>query len=139
MGRAGTLYYQDTSLASKQICAAGGHLSVKSSTVIEQFEEILSSVTLPLAWRQVIAQQCSGEDEKEYLRERALTWQAHLEAEQKRLVSTFIKGDITEEDLDTQMERIRSEVCELAVPVLPAAGEMQASISVLTKAQWVKS
>ena len=125
LGRAGTLYYQDTSLARKQVCAAGGHLSVKSSTVIEQFEEILSSVTLPLAWRQVIAQQCSGEGEKEDLRERALTRRAHLEAEQKRLVSAFIKGEITEEDLDTQMERIRSELGELPVPVLPAAEEVQ--------------
>ena len=124
LGRAGTLYYQDTSLARKQVCAAGGHLSVKSSTVIKQFAEMLSNVTLPLAWRQVIAQQCSVEGEKDDAPERVLTRRAQLEAEQKRIVSAFIKGDITEEDLDTQLERIHSEVLELPVPVLPDAEEV---------------
>ena len=130
LGRAGTLYYQDTSLARKLACAAGGHLCVKGSTVIEQFGEMLSSVTLPPAWRHVIAQQYSAEGEKEDATERVLTRRAALEAEQKRLVSAFLKGDITEEDLDTQMERIRFELFELPVPVLRDADEaMQASIS----------
>ncbi len=118
LGRAGAVYYQDTSLVHKRVCAAGGHLSVKSSTVIKQFEEMLSSVTLPPLWRQIIAQQCSVEGEKDDVTERVLTRRAALEAEQKRIISAFIKGDITEEDLDTQMERIRSELYEL--PVRPA-------------------
>jgi hypothetical protein len=102
-----------------------GAISVKSSTAIEQFEEILSSVTLPPTWRQVIAQQCAVEDEKDDVTEGVLTRRSHLEAEQKRLVSAFLKGDITEEDLDTQMEQIRSELSELPVPALPDAEEVQ--------------
>ncbi len=125
LGRAGAVYYQDTSLVHKRVCAAGGHLSVKSSTVIKQFEEMLSSVTLPPLWRQIIAQQCSVEGEKDDVTERVLTRRAALEAEQKRIISAFIKGDITEEDLDTQMERIRSELYELPVPALPDAEEVQ--------------
>ncbi|HEX4204405.1 MAG TPA: helix-turn-helix domain-containing protein [Ktedonobacteraceae bacterium] len=40
-----------------------------------------------------------------------------LEAEQKRLVTAFTKGYMAEDDLDTQVERIRSELFTLPIPI----------------------
>lgn len=66
LGRAGTAYYQDTSLAHTLACAARGHRSVKGLTVINRFGEMLGSVALPIAWCGVIDQRCVarvGKDE----------------------------------------------------------------------------
>src|SRR5947209_7314818 len=52
------------------------------------------------------------------------TVRAALEAEQKRLVSAFAKGYIAEDDLDSQMERIRAELFTLPVVVEQDAGEV---------------
>lgn len=59
-----------------------------------------------------------------------LTRRAELEAEQKRLVSTFTKGYISEDDLDTRMERIRAELFALPVPLVQDVDRMrQAALS----------
>jgi DNA invertase Pin-like site-specific DNA recombinase len=113
----GVPYYKDTSKIRKLDCPLPEALSVKASNVIYQFGDILRSVELPENWREAIAARCSQEieagDDNEALKKR----RADLEAEQKRLVTAFTKGYITEEDLDAQVERIRSELFTLPFPV----------------------
>ena len=119
----GIPYYKDTSLIRKLDCTAGGFLSVRSSTVIYQFGDILRSVTLPASWREAIAVRCSTQTEKDDSLDRIRMRRTELEAEQKRLVSVFTKGYITEQALDEQMERIRAELFSLPVPVIQDTAE----------------
>jgi DNA invertase Pin-like site-specific DNA recombinase len=112
-------YYVDTSLERKLPCGTPGNLSVRSSLVAVQFGEILRSFELPLSWREAIAVQCQkangGQDgEAERIQRR----RKELDTEQKRLVSVFTKGYITEQELDEQMERIRTELFSLPVPAV---------------------
>ncbi|HTK07233.1 MAG TPA: recombinase family protein [Ktedonobacteraceae bacterium] len=126
----GIPYYKDTSKIRKLDCPLPGPLSVKAANVIYQFGDILRSVELPDNWREAIAERCShkveaGEDTEHVKRRRA-----ELEAEQKRLVMAFTKGYMTEEELDTQVERIRSELFTLPIPVEQDAKAItQAAIS----------
>lgn len=111
----GKVYYRDTSAIRKLPCASFGYLSVKNTVITHQFGELLASVRLPESWRDAIADHCSQanqHDDQAHLRQR----RAELEAEQKRLVTAFAKGYLTEEDLDTQMERVRGELFALPVP-----------------------
>jgi DNA invertase Pin-like site-specific DNA recombinase/transposase-like protein len=119
----GIPYYKDTSLIRKLDCAAGGYLSVRSSTVIFQFGDMLRSVVLPASWREAIAERCSTVTEKDEFADRIRVRRAELEAEQRRLVSVYTKGYITEQALDEQMERIRTELFTLPVPVVQNAAE----------------
>ena len=113
----GIPYYKDTSKVRKLACPIPESLSVRASTVIYQFGDILRSVELPVTWREAIAEQCSQESKKDEDAERIKKRRAELEAEQKRQVTAFTKGYIGEEDLDNQMERLRSELFALPVPV----------------------
>jgi transposase len=126
----GIPYYKDTSKVRKLDCPLPESLSVRSSTVIYQFGDILRSVQLPPEWREVIAQRCSKDAVKDDSVERVKVRRAELEAEQKRLIAAFTKGYITEQDLDIQVERIRSELFTLPVPIERDAHEVtQAAIS----------
>jgi hypothetical protein len=123
-------YYSDTSLVRKLECSASGSLTVRSGIVIQQFGDVLRSIVLPDSWRQAIAERCLAEtkedDDAGYVHRR----RAELEAEQKRLVTVFTKGLITEEELDAAVERIRSELFTLPVPTTRSADEMtQAALS----------
>lgn len=69
------------------------------------------------AWSKAIAERCALEMKKDEDTERSKQRRAELEAEQQRLVTTFTKGYITEEFLDAQMERLRSELFTLPVPM----------------------
>src|SRR5262249_25243918 len=51
--RSGLLYYRDTSAVRKLPCPTGGFRMIQSRLVVEQFGELLSSVTLPVSWRGV--------------------------------------------------------------------------------------
>jgi hypothetical protein len=68
------------------------------------------------AWRELITEHYSQEAKKDEDTERVLQRRTELEAEQKRLVMAFTKGYITEEELDAQVEHIRSELFTLPVP-----------------------
>ena len=126
----GIPYYKDTSKVRKLDCPLPESLSVRASTVIYQFGDILRSVELPDSWREAIAQRCSQEMKKDGDIERIKQRRAELEAEQKRLVTVFTKGYLAEEDLDAQMERIRSELFSLPLPVEQDAETMtRAAIS----------
>lgn len=110
-------YYRDTSKIRKLDCPLPETISVKATNVIYQFGDILRSVELPERWREIIAARCSqgideGEDTAQIKQRRA-----ELETEQKRLVTAFTKGYMTEEELDKQVERIRSELFTLPLPV----------------------
>lgn len=120
----GIPYYKDTSLLRKLDCAAGGYLSISSSTVIAQFEDILMRVSLPTSWRKVIAERCSSELVKDDGADRSRVRRAELEAEQERLVTVFTKGYITEQALDEQMERIRAELFILPIPAVQDTTEI---------------
>lgn len=120
----GIAYYKDTSNIRKLECSALGSLSAKSATVVYQFGEILSAVKLPDSWREAIAERCNvgvGDKSDELI----LSRRADLEAEQKRLVSAFTKGYISEDDLDTRMERLRAELFALPVPVVQDVDKMR--------------
>ena len=112
-------YYRDTSVERKLPCsvAESGYLSVRSSLVVMQFGEILRSFELPLSWREAIVARCqtvdSGQDDEQ---ERIRRRRADLDAEQKRLITTFTKGYITEQTIDEEMERIRAELFSLPLP-----------------------
>ncbi len=124
-------YYRDTSLERKLPCATVGNLSVRSSLVVMQFGEILRSFELPAEWREAIAEQCkatstAADDEGERIRKR----RAELDAEHKRLTTLYRKGYITEQDLEEQMEEIRTELFSLPVPVMrDAKSAVEAAIS----------
>ena len=113
----GIPYYRDTSKVRKLDCPLPESLSVKAANVIYQFGDILRSVELPDTWREVIAEECSQEAKKDEDAERVKRRRTELEAEQKRLVTAFTKGYLTEEDLDAQMERIRSQLFTLPIPI----------------------
>lgn len=127
----GISYYNDTSIVRKLDCAIPESLSVRESTVIYQFGDLLRSVKLPEAWRVTIAKICSyhpqvGDDQSIRVKER----RSALEAEQQRLVTLFTKGYITEDDLDKKMETIRSELFSLPIPIEQSPEEpVQAAIS----------
>lgn len=127
----GISYYRDTSLVRKLECAASGRLWVKSGLVIQQFGELLSSVELPESWREAIAERCSAETMvKDDSAEQILQRRKELETEQKRLVTAFTKGYLSEQDLDTHMEQIRAELFTLPVPIIRDVQEVaQAAIS----------
>jgi len=94
---------------------------VGSGRVIQQFGDVLRSIVLPDSWRQAIAEHCLAEakenNDAEYVRRR----RAELEAEQKRLVTVFTKGLITEEELDANVERIEPSClpCQCRQPGAP--------------------
>jgi AcrR family transcriptional regulator len=113
----GVPYYRDTSKVRKLDCPLPDALSVKAANVIYQFGDILRSVELPENWREAIAEYCSQEIEESKDTEHIKQRRAELEAEQRRLVTAFTKGYLAEEDLDTQAERIRSELFTLPLPV----------------------
>lgn len=127
----GLPYYRDTSAIRKLECPVGGFLSIKAATVLYQVGELLHKVTLPAAWREAIAKRCTAEmtghdDAVEQMQQR----KEQLEAEQKRLVTTYAKGYLTEHDLDAQVGHIREELLTLTIPVLRTVEEMtQAAIS----------
>jgi DNA invertase Pin-like site-specific DNA recombinase len=113
----GVPYYKDTSKIRKLDCPLPEALSVKAANVIYQFGDILRSVELPENWREAIAVRCSQEIEEGSNNEAIKKRRAELEAEQKRLVTAFTKGYMAEEDLDAQIERIRSELFNLPLPL----------------------
>jgi len=110
-----TGYYRDTSAERQLPCDAFGSLSVRSSIVVEQFGRLLSSVTLPPAWRDAVAERCA-ELNYDNGADRMLSRRTELEAERKRLVTAFTKGYLSEHDLDAQVERIRTELQSLPAP-----------------------
>lgn len=117
-------YYSDTSLVRKLECAASGSLTVRSGIVIQQFGEMLRSIILPDFWRQAIAERCMAETREDEDIERVRLRRAELAAEQKRLVTVFTKGFISEEQLDVAMERIRAELFTLPMPITRSAEEL---------------
>ncbi|GCE20039.1 recombinase family protein [Dictyobacter kobayashii] len=127
----GIPYYQDSSVVRKLDCSIPEPLSIRESTVIYQFGDILRSIDLPESWRNAIARQCSSDakhkdESTDQIKER----RADLETEQKRLVTLFTKGYITENDLDTKMEDILSELFSLPVIIESNAEEStQAAIA----------
>jgi DNA invertase Pin-like site-specific DNA recombinase len=112
----GLIYYRDTSAVRKLPCPTGGFRLVNSTTVLEQFGDLLSSVTLPNSWRGAIAARCAAEAGRDDGNERARIRRAELEAERQRLVSAFAKGYLPEEELDAQVTRIRAELQALPPP-----------------------
>jgi hypothetical protein len=123
-------YYSDTSRTRQVACPASGSLTVRSQRVIEQFGEVLGSILLPLAWQQAIAEQCQEEAEEKEDAERVHQRRAELEAERQGVVTVFIKGGITEEELDVAMEGIRAELATLPLPGTRSGEEMtQAALS----------
>lgn len=111
-------YYRDTSEERKLPCAATGRIWIKSETVLNQFGSLLRSIKLPAAWREAVAERSIESTSQNSGVERVRRRRAELEAEQKRLVSVFTKGYMTEHDLDEQMEHIRRELFTLPVPVV---------------------
>ncbi len=113
----GLLHFSATPSKVRELkCPLPEALSVKASNLVYQFGDILRSVELADAWREVIAEQCSREAESGGDNAHVKRRRAELEAEQKRLVTAFTKGYLSEEDLDAQMERIRSQLFALPVP-----------------------
>lgn len=122
-------YYSDTSRTGHLECTASGSLTVRSERVNQQFGDVLGSIVLPTSWRQAIAERCQ-EETKEGDAERVRRRRAELEAEQKRVVTVFTKGVITEEELDAAMEHIRAELATLPLPGTRSGDEMtQAALS----------
>lgn len=127
----GIPYYKDTSQVRKLDCPLPESLSVRGSTVIYQFGDILRSVELPEAWRRAVADRCSqsakeADNQADQLQQR----RSDLEAEQDRLVTLFTKGYISEDDLDRRMVSIRSALFSLPVIVSRTLEEsVQAAIS----------
>jgi DNA invertase Pin-like site-specific DNA recombinase len=118
-------YYRDTSFDRKLPCPTTGNLTVRSSLVIMQFGEILRSIELPEAWRETIAERCNAAASEEGGENgRIQKRRVELDAEQKRLINLYRKGYITEQDLDEQMEQIRSEQFNLPVPEVKDAVKM---------------
>ena len=111
-------YYRDTSEERKLPCAATGRIWIKSEIVLNQFGAVLRSIKLPVAWREAVAKRSIESAGQNNDVERILRRRVELEAEQKRLVSVFTKGYMTEHDLDEQMEHIRSELFTLPVPIV---------------------
>jgi len=112
-------------------CPVGGFLSVRSSLVIYQFGELLSTVELPGTWREAIAERCRTQDaSKDVELEHIFQRRRELEEEQKRLVTVYTKGYLSEQALDSRMEQIRQELLQLPLPIVPTADEVtQAALS----------
>jgi site-specific DNA recombinase len=108
-------YYRDTSADRQLPCPAFGSLSIRSSTVVDQFGELLASITLPATWRAAVAERCA-ELSYDHGADQVLSRRKELEAEQKRLVMAFTKGYLSEHELDGQVERIRAELQSLPAP-----------------------
>ncbi len=117
-------YYSDTSRTRHVACPASGSLTVRSERVIQQFGEVLRNIVLPTSWQQAIAERCQEETQQEDDAERVRHRRAELEAEKQRVVSVFIKGAITEEELDAAMEDIRAELATLPLPGTRSGDEM---------------
>jgi DNA invertase Pin-like site-specific DNA recombinase len=115
-------YYRDTSLIRKLPCDAFGSLSVRETTVLQQFGQLLASVHLPVTWREAVAKRCE-ETSYDSGTDRVQARRADLEAEQKRLVQAFAKGYLAERDLDAQIERLRIELQALPPPLIRSATE----------------
>lgn len=113
----GVPYYKDTSKLRKLECPLPEDLSVKSADVIYQFGDILRSIDFPENWREIIAAHCSLEMKEEENNKVLIKHRTELEAEQQRLVIAFIKGYMTEKDLEAQFEGICSELFALPFPV----------------------
>jgi hypothetical protein len=128
----GLVYYRDTSAVRKLLCPTGGFRLVNSTTVLEQFGELLASVTLPQSWRGAIAARCAAEAGRDDANERSRTRRAELEAERQRLVSAFAKGYLPEEELDAQVTRIRAELQALPPPT--AARSVEATVAAAVSA-----
>jgi DNA invertase Pin-like site-specific DNA recombinase len=102
-------YYRDTSQIRKLPCPAFGSLSVPGAVIVSQFGELLRSITLPDGWRSAVAKRCqeTGHDSSS---DAIQAYRTELEAEQKRTVLAFNKGYMTEHELDSEVERIHSEL-----------------------------
>jgi transposase len=132
-------YYSDTSRTRQVVCPTSGSLTVRSQKVIEQFGEVLGSILLPPSWQQAIAELCQEDAEEKANAERVRHRRAELEAEKQRVVTDFIKGDISEEELDATMEGIRAAWATLPLPetrsgeektqAAPSIGEMLGSLA----------
>jgi DNA-binding CsgD family transcriptional regulator len=87
-------------------------------------------VLLPNTWREIIAQQCREITHDEGT-DQVVALRAELESEQKRLVTAFGKGYITEDELDIEVARIRGELSALpsARSLQDAAGYLQQAIA----------
>jgi hypothetical protein len=128
-------YYCDTSVERKLPCPVQGSISVRSNFVVVQFGEILRAVELPAEWREEIGERCSavaaaGDSEGQRIQRR----RKDLEAEQKRVLTLFTKGYITEDELDQQMGRMRAELFALPVVVAQDTQEVvQEALSIKAK------
>lgn len=120
----GIPYYRDTSEERKLGCTATGRLWIKSELVLNQFGALLKSIKLPDAWRDAVAKRVVENGGSDGDAERVLLRRAELDAEQNRLVAAFTKGYITEQRLDEEMGRVRSELFTLPVPVVRDAEEV---------------
>ncbi len=124
-------YYSDTSRTHQVACSTSGSLTVRSQRVIEQFGEVLGSILLPPSWRQAIAELCQEAAEEKENVERVRQRRTELENEQQRVVTDFIKGVISEEELDATMEAIRAELATFPIPEMCSGEERtQAALSV---------
>jgi DNA invertase Pin-like site-specific DNA recombinase len=102
-------YYRDTSSVRKLPCPAFGSLSVRGSDVVTQFGDILAAICLPGNWRDIVADHCqqiTHDSDLDFARAR----RAELETEQKLIIEVFAKGYMSERDLETHIDRIRSEM-----------------------------
>jgi transposase len=124
----GVPYYKDTSKIRKLDCPLPEALSIKEATVLYQFGDLLRSINLPERWQETISawvSQGNAEDRRAaHLEQRRL----ELEAEQKRLVTAFAKGYLTEEDLDAQVAPLRAEL--FALPLRLAHNAVQETLNV---------
>ncbi len=103
---------------------------VNSQLVLGQFGDLLASVSLPQSWRGVIATSCAAEAGRENGNERARVRRAELEAERQRLVGAFAKGYLQEDELDTQVARIRAELQSLPMPTATRSLESMVAAAV---------
>src|SRR5712692_7529127 len=81
----GAPYYKDTSKVRKLNCPLPKDLSVRASVVIYQFGDILRSMELPVAWREIVAEYYAKNIVADEPIEDIKQWRDELEAEQKRL------------------------------------------------------
>lgn len=97
-------------------CPTPGNLSIRSDVVVGQIEALLSSMILPAGWRELVTAECR----EAHAHDRQVQLKARRDAlqdEQQRLVLAFGKGHLSESALDDHIERIRSELLALPMPV----------------------
>ena len=114
-GYTDAIYYKDTSQMRKLPCPTLGFLSIKSEILTGQFGSLLASVRLPVSWRDAVTRRCrvtALEEENT----RLVSLRTELEAEQRRLVTAFAKGYLTESDLDEQIASLRDQLRALPTP-----------------------